>query len=167
MSIVSCTRALHLHTANSIRRLNHSNCYSFPFASECACDNLPFFYPFYLFLSVLGVSISVEGDAGDNEPDDAAAVAAPADAVSESPVALTPPPNSIASDVVKADLAEDEVVNSTPEAMRDDSVTVHVNEPSPVADEGHSPVRSPYTIAGFTGITLCLVGLFSVRDLGV
>ena len=102
----------------------------------------------------------MEGDAGDNEPDDAAAVAAPADAVSESPVALTPPPNSIASDVVKADLAEDEVANSTPEAMRDDSVTVHVNEPSPVADEGHSPVRSPYTIAGFTGIDLCLVACF-------
>ena len=99
----------------------------------------------------------VEGEGGDNEPD---AAAAPADAVSESPVGPTPPPNSIASDVVKADLAEDEVANSTPEAMRDDSVTVHVNEPSPVADEGHSPVRSPYTIAGFTGINLCLVARF-------
>ena len=109
-----------------------------------------FSIPFYLFLSVLGVSISVEADVGDNEPD-----AAP---LAESPVAPTPPPNSVASDAVKSDSAEVvETANSTPETMREESVTVQVNEPSPVADEGHSPVRSPYTIAGFTGTDLCLV----------
>ena len=107
----------------------------------------------------------VEGEGGDNEPD---AAAAPADAVSESPVGPTPPPNSIASDVVKADLAlaaEEEVAPSTPEAVAaavvEESVTVLVSDASPpVADEGHSPVRSPYTIAGFTGINLCLVARF-------
>ena len=108
-----------------------------------------FSIPFYLFLSVLGVSISVEADVGDNEPD-----AAP---LAESPVAPTPPPNSVASDAVKSDSAEVETANSTPETMREESVTVQVNEPSPVADEGHSPVRSPYTIAGFTGTDLCVV----------
>ena len=108
---------------------------------------------------MLGVSISVEGNVGDNEPD--ALREAPA-SVSGAPVAPTPPPNSVASDAVKADFADgEEVAISTPEISRaEESVTVHVNEPSPVADEGHSPVRSPYTIAGFTGIDLCLVACF-------
>ena len=109
---------------------------------------------------MLGASLSVGGEGETNhEPDDV---------ITESPVSHTPPPNSITSDVSKADAAlrvdvslKAEVEVTESEA---DSVAVQVNEPSPppavtAADgsEGHSPVRSPYTIAGFTGITCCLV----------
>ena len=107
---------------------------------------------------MLGASLSVGGEGQHNHE--------PEDVITESPASHTPPPNSIASDVSKADAAlkvdvtlkvEVEVAES--EA---DSVTVQVNEASPPAmtaadgSEGHSPVRSPYTIAGFTGITCCL-----------